>query len=187
MIASLRERILAGAEPLWVPVQKWIQAELAPRYEQMEKREQRLVLTAACLLPVLLLVFLIIFPLQDRQKELRQSVTALQLQAMEADQLAQQLIASGGSKGTQPVNVLSSVERIARESKVRQYMTRIRPQSTPDARGQQLMVQLKNAPYQDIVRFVDALAREKLELNSMKIQAGESAGLTHVQAVIGTR
>jgi len=82
---------------------------------------------------------------------------------------------------------LSAVERIARESHVRQYMTRIRPQNSPGSKDQQLMVQLKDAPYQDIVRFMNALAQAKMALNSMKIQAGESAGLVHAQALIGSQ
>ena len=136
---------------------------------------------------LIFLVFLVILPMQDRQHELRQSVAALALKAAEAEHLAHRLIASGGAKNVQPVNVLSAVERIARESHVRQYMTRIRPQNSPGSKDQQLMVQLKDAPYQDIVRFMNALAQAKMALNSMKIQAGESAGLVHAQALIGSQ
>ncbi|MDX8406663.1 MAG: type II secretion system protein GspM [Mariprofundus sp.] len=186
MMRMLGNRLLLWVEPLSAPARQWLQAELAPRYEQLERREQRLVVVATTLLPLMLLLFLVILPMQDRQIQLRHSVAALQLQAREASQLAAQLLASGGGKALQPVNVLSSVERIARQSNVRQYMTRIRPQNRPDNKGQFLMVQLKSAPYKDIVRFVDALAKAKLNLSSMKIKAAGSAGLAHAQAVIGS-
>jgi len=187
MITVLRQRVAVAIDPLWGPMRSWIQSELLPRYQQLERREQLLLLVTAVLLPLMLLIFLVILPMQDRQTELRQSVAALKLQAVEAEQLAQRLLASGGgAKGVAPVNVLASVEQIARQNRVRRYMTRIRPQNSPGSKGQRLMIQLKNVPYQDLVRFVDALARAKLHINSMKVRRGASTGLTHVEAVISS-
>jgi len=180
-----RERVQDMVKQLLAPLRQWVNAELAPRYQRLDRREQQLVIAASCLLPVMLLVFMVILPMQDRQRYLRQRVETLQLQAMEARHLARQLLVNGKAKGVQPVSVLASVERMARQSKVREYMTRIRPQNTPGDRGRKLILQLKNAPYSDIVRFIDALSKEELLINSVKIQAGASAGRVHVKMVIG--
>jgi len=181
------DRISGIAGPLLASLHQWVNTELAPRYQRLNRREQWLVITVSCLLPVMLLVFMVILPMQDRQRELRQSVATLKLQAEEAGHLARRLIAGSGVKSAHPINVLADVERIARRNKVREYMTRIRPQNIPNARGQNLMLRFRNAPYSDMIRFVEALSKAKLAINSMKIQAGTSAGQVHVQAVIGTQ
>jgi len=185
MRSRLRSSILMLTDSVRAPAVEWIQAELAPRYHQLEGREQRLIIVTAMLLPLLMLIFLLILPMQDRQAALHVSVEALKQQATEAGQLATQLIANGGSAQTAPVNLLSGVEKIARQTSVRAYMTRIRPQNTPGSKGKQLMVELKDAPYQAVIRFADALAMAKLGMESLKIQRGKSDGLVHVQAVIG--
>jgi len=165
-------------------LQNWVTAELTPRYRRLGIREQRLLLAISCLLSVMVLVFLIILPVQDQQKQLRQHVAKLQVQAQEAVHLAAQLKADGGVKPTQSVDALAVVERIARQSKVRKYMIHIRPRHMPGVRGQQLMLQIKDAPYADVVRFVEALSKARLVFNSMKIQRGAANGLVHVRAVI---
>jgi len=185
-LTFLRDRMPGLAESALAPLCQWVNAELLPRYQRLDRREQRLVVTASCLLPAMALVFLVILPMQDRQKDLRQSVAALKLQAMEAGQLARRLLVSGKVKTSeQPMNLLASVERMARRNKVREYMTRIRPQNTPGAKGKKLMLQLKNAPYSDMIHFVDALSKAKMTITSIKIQTGASAGRVHVKMVIG--
>ncbi|MDX8407963.1 MAG: type II secretion system protein GspM [Mariprofundaceae bacterium] len=161
------------------------EAEVLPRYQQLEVREQRLVLAAAILLPLLLLIFGVILPIQDKQRALRADLVALQHQAAEAQQLASSIRQQGVSgKPRSSVNVLAAVERLARQFKLRQSMTRIRPQPVAEGRKQRLMLQMKNAPYEQVVRFTQALAGEHLGLNSLKIQQGKSPGLVHIQAVI---
>ncbi len=156
-----------------------------PRYQQLEMREQRLVLGAAILLPLMLLIFAVMLPIQDKQRALRSDLLALQHQAVEAQQLASSIRRQGVSgKPAKTVNVLAAVERLARQFKLRQSMTRIRPQPVAEGRKQRLMLQMKNAPYEQVVRFTQALAAEHLGLSSIKIQQGKSAGLVHVQAVI---
>ncbi|MDQ6992719.1 MAG: type II secretion system protein GspM [Mariprofundus sp.] len=186
MFESFRNSMYRLLEPLLLAVQKTMASDVMPRYMQLELREKYLVLGAAVLLPIMILIFLLILPLQDRQIALQKQAASLHLQAEKAATLAQQLQSGGTQSKAQPVNLLSSVERIAREGAVRQYITRIRPQNRPGDKQQLLMVQLKNAPYQDIVRLMDALGRAKLEIKSMKINATASAGLVHVQTVIGS-
>lgn len=156
------------------------------RYRGLQLRERRLILTAAVLLPLMILVFGIALPLQDRQKALQAELSSLQQQAAEAEQLAERLMAvdTKQQNGGKPVNLMTAVEGLARQGKVREYMTRIRPQASTDSQSQSLMLQLKNVPYKAAISFVDAIAREHLGLSSIKIQAGKSTGLVHLQAVI---
>jgi len=65
-------------------VRQRIETELLPRYQQLESREQHLVLIAAVLLPLMLIVFGWLLPLQDRQKALRAELAQVQAQAAEA-------------------------------------------------------------------------------------------------------
>ena len=166
--------------------QSWLQSRILSRYQQLEIREQRILLFAAVILPMAILIFGILLPMQDAQKALQAELVGLQQQAETAEALAIQLAESGsiGKQPEQQAPLLATVERLARHSKARKYMTRIRPQPSVGGTGQRLMLQLKNIPFDASVRFVDALAREHLGLNSMKIQAGTSAGLVHVQAII---
>ena len=158
------------------------------RYRGLQLREQRLILVAAVLLPLMILVFGIALPLQDRQKALQAELSFLQHQVAEAEQLAERLMAADTKQqnGGKPANLMTAVERLARQGKVREYMTRIRPQASTDSQSQSLMLQLKNVPYKTAIGFVDAIAREHLGLSSIKIQAGKSTGLVHLQAVINS-
>ena len=166
--------------------QNWLQSQLLPRYQQLEIREQRVLLAAAVILPMAILIFGILLPMQDKQKALQAELAALQQQAETAEALAIQLVesVSTGKQTGEQTPLLATVERLARHSKARKYMTRIRPQPSVSGTGQRLMLQLKNVPFDANIRFIDALARENLGVNSMKIQAGTSAGLVHVQAMI---
>lgn len=186
MNIQLKDHIIAGLDSAWQPLRDRIQTDLLPRFQQLQSRERYLLLAAGCTLPLMMLIFLLILPMQDRIQELTRSLITAQQQAAEADTLARQLVASGGSKATQ-VNVLTAVERLARISRIRQYMTRIRPQNMPDSSGQRLLIELKDVPYNDMLRFVGALADGRLELINMKVQPGSSAALVHVQSLIGSR
>lgn len=158
------------------------------RYRALQQREQRLILAAAVLLPLMILVFGIALPLQDRQKVLQAELVSMQQQAAEAEQLAERLMAvdTKQQNSGKPENLMTTVERLARQGKVREYMSRIRPQGSTDSQSQKLMLQFKNIPYKAAISFVDAVAREHLGLSSIKIQAGKSAGLVHLQAVINS-
>ncbi|WP_161595210.1 type II secretion system protein GspM [Mariprofundus erugo] len=186
MNRRLKELLSARLEAQWLPLRERVETDLLPRFQQLQSRERYLLLAAAFILPLMMLIFLLILPMQDRITELNRSLKIAQQQAGEAERLARQLVAGGGSKMA-PVNVLSDVERLARASKVRQYMTRIRPQNMPDSRGQRLLIELKDVPYNDMLHFVDALAGARLELINMKVQPGSSAALVQVQSLIGTR
>jgi len=163
-----------------------IEAELLPRYQQLEVREQRLLQVAAVVLPLMMLVFGMLMPLQDSQKDLRTRLAQVQVQATEADNLAQSLVKQGGvgkGAGVASGNLLTVVDQLARQSQVRRFMTRIKPNRTPDGH-EQLMVRMKNAPYNATLRFIHALADRHLGLNALKLQAADTPGYIHVHAVI---
>ena len=183
---SAAGRLQNGYQQAQGQAQSWLHSRILPRYQQLEMREQRVLLAAAVILPMVLLIFGLLLPMQDEQKALQAELAVLQQQAETAERLAIQLAESAitGKQAGQQAPLLATVERLARHSKARKYMTRIRPQPTVSGKGQRLMLHLKNVPFDANVRFVDALAREHLGLNSMKIQAGTSAGLVHVQAMI---
>lgn len=181
------EQLQNGYQQAQGQAKSWAQSRIVSRYQQLESREQSLMLAAAVILPLAILIFGILLPMQDNRKAIQKDLTQLQQQAETAEMLATQLVKSGtGKKAEQKVPLLAMVERLARQAKVREFMTRIRPQPLLDGASQRLMLQLKNAPFEAMIRFVDVLARQHLGLSRMKIQAGKSAGLVHVQAVISS-
>jgi len=170
------------------PAQLWFEEQLLPHYQKLEIREQRLVLAAGVLLPLMLIMFGLMLPLNDRQESLRSELSLIQAQATEAERLAlfltEHSAESKGNNGAASGNLLSRVERLARQTKVRGFMTRIKPQPSLQGDKQSLMVKIKNVPYDKVLGFIHALASQNVGLSSLKIQAATSAGLVHVNAVI---
>lgn len=155
--------------------------QLLPRYQALSDRDQRVLLILALFLSVSLPLFGMILPLNDNLTAAREQLAILKLQAVEAGHLADRLQSGGGNTGRG--DVMSTVDRLARSSGVRQFMTRIRPQVQADG-GKALVVHMKDAPYKESVRFISSLAQAGLGLTSMKLQAADSPGHIHLQAII---
>ncbi len=181
----MREKMMT----LILPVQQRIEAEWLPRYQQLDRREQRLLLGAAVLLPILIVVFGLILPMQDSQQALRADLSRVEKQAVEAEQLAHYLIKHPAHKqnAANSGHLLTTVEQLARKTGVRQYMTRLKPQNSPDGASQRLMIRMKDVPYDATLRWVDALAKAHAGLKSLKIQATDKPGYIHVRAMLTNR
>lgn len=170
----------------WIRLRERIAATLLPRYQQLESREQRVLLVAAIVLPLILVVFGLLLPLQDRQIALQKQLAAAQTQAAEAEQLALFLAQHASdvkSTGGVEQNLLTTVEALARQTRVRSFMVRIKPHTLPDG-SEQLMLRMKDAPYDATLRFIHALASNKLGLVSLKLQPAKVSGHVHIRAVI---
>jgi len=166
---------------------QWVEERLLPRWQQLEAREQHIVLAAAVLLPLIIIVFGVLLPLADRRDALRTELATVQGQAAEAEQLAQYLtthVARTKSAGGASDNLLGVVDQMARQTGVRKFMTRIKPQPTQVAGERHLLVSLKDVPYNAMLRFIRALADRHLGLSSLKLQATNNPGYVHAQAVI---
>ncbi|MBL4775250.1 MAG: type II secretion system protein M [Mariprofundus sp.] len=162
------------------------ETHLLPRYQQLESREQKIVLAAALLLPLIIILFGLILPLQDSQQALQKELSLMQNKAIEADKLASYLTqhAAKLNANSNTENLLTIVERLARQSKVRRFITRIKPQSSPGPSQQRLLLRIKDAPYETVLKFIHALAKRNLGLKSMKIQAAKTPGFVHASAII---
>jgi len=174
-IEALRQRIAVQCE-----------MHLLSRYQQLDTREQHLVLVAAVLLPLMLIVFGLLLPLQDRQLALRAELAQVQAQAAEATALAQYLSQHAGERkrgGAASENLLSVVDRIARQTHIRSFMTRIKPNNSPDGH-EQLMLRMKDAPFDAALRFIHALVSHHLGLEMLKLQKGNTSGHVHIRAII---
>jgi type II secretory pathway component PulM len=184
VLEKIRSSLLLRLSPWQAKANEWLEDALMPRYRQLASREKRLILFTAVLLPLMLLWFGLVSPLHDRKQSLLAEVIVLKQQAMVAQSLAGKISQQGNvGNAARPANLLASVERLARQLQLREYMTHIRPQ--PVVNGpQRLMLELKDAPYDRVLSFSHALALENLELDSIKIQFGSSAGLVDVRTVI---
>ncbi|WP_038250875.1 type II secretion system protein GspM [Ghiorsea bivora] len=158
--------------------------KLAPRYDALGESEQRTVKIAAVMLPLIIFIFGIVLPILDTNKALHHDIAILSQQVAEANQLADILARKPKQQGsTNNNNILSDVDKLARQTGVRSYMTRLRPQQVMGA-GQRLQTQIKNVPYQKLTRFLTTLENNGYNLTKLKIQAA-GIGIVHMQASIG--
>ncbi len=163
-----------------------IQQQILPRYQQLESREQMIVLLAAIVLPVMIMIFGIILPLHDTQQALHKELRIVQSKAAEADRLASYLKKHGtvSESANSAESLLTTVERLARQTSVRRFIARIKPQSSPNTQQQQLMLRMKAVPYDAALRFIHALAERGLGLKSMKLQRTKAPGMVNLYAMI---
>ncbi len=166
-------------------VRRQFDEQIIARYRQLELREQRLLLFAAVALPLLFVVFGLLLPMQDRHRALQAGLQQAQAAAAEAERLADYLKEHAGQAGKPDAggNLLTRVERIARQSGVRRYMTRIKSNQSPDGR-EQLMIRMKDAPFDATLRFTHALAVQKLALDALTLRSADAPGRVSVRAVI---
>jgi type II secretory pathway component PulM len=158
--------------------------KLAPHYDALGESEQRTVKIAATLLPLIIFIFGVVLPIMDTHKALQHDVTVLAQQVAEANQLADILASKPKQQGNANTNnILSDVDKLARQAGVRSYMTRLRPQQIMGA-GQRLQTQIKNVPYQQLTRFIAMLEQNGYHFTTLKIQEA-GAGVVHMQASIG--
>jgi len=163
-----------------------LEEQLLPHYQQLERREQKIVIFAALALPLMLIVFGILLPLHDKQQILQAELSLMQKQAAEAQQLASYINKHGTSlkSSDNTESLLTIVERLARQSKIRRFITRIKPQHSPNATHQQLMLRIKNAPYTTSLRFIHSLAEQGLSVKTLKLQATKTPGIVNLYAMI---
>lgn len=178
LLETLQAQIRQGIANLW-------ESKLAAKYAALDRREQKIVTLAAILLPVVIVVFGVLLPALDKNKALNIDVATQSVKLREANQLADQLVAhpsanrqAAGSNG----GLLSKVDQIARDTKVRTFMTRLRPQQIMGGKSS-VQVQMKDAPYADVAAFISALETSGSSISNLRIQAvGE--GIVQVQVVI---
>ena len=159
--------------------------EVAPRIERLAPRERRLLALVAMLLPALIFIFGIWLPVRDSIAELEHALPAQRAALAEAKTLAGKLSArkAGGQIRAKKLDVLEVVQRAAKETGVRQHITRIKPE--PDAGGgQRLLVRVHLAPYPKLVRFLGALARAGAPLNRARLLATDKPGIVDGDLVV---
>ncbi|HIP07155.1 MAG TPA: hypothetical protein EYG66_04715 [Mariprofundaceae bacterium] len=159
------------------------QQRFAPRYDALAESEQHIIKIAAIILPIIIFVFGVALPVADKNTALKNDMQKLSSQVAEANQLADVLNKKTKQQGANKSNLLSHVDNLARQSGVRQFMTRLRPQPVIGGK-QQLQTQIKNAPYKSVAAFSTNLENNGLNITRIKIQA-VSAGIVNVQATIG--
>lgn len=166
----------------------WV-THLQPRYDGLSARERLIVQFAVFVLPVMLLVFGVLLPLHDTKLAMQQELEKTITQANQVKVLAAQVESQGGSQVQDQAsgNALALVEKLARQTKVREFMTHIRPRPALDGK-QRLQLQMKAVQYIDVIQFLDALAQHHLNIDSASIsadtQTDESGKQTLAQGLV---
>ncbi len=185
MVRFWQENLRQQQEALKAKVILFWQARFAPRYAGLQASEQRLLLIAAVVLPLILFIFGLVLPVFDKHRLLQEDVSNIALELQQAKQLAALVLVQPQSSSHTAKNsnqLLTLVDQLAREAGVRRFMTRLRPQQIMGKQGR-LQAQMKAVPYAKVLIFIGALADNNLALPTLKIQA-VSPGVVHVQAVI---
>jgi len=156
------------------------QRHALPYYQQLAEREQRLVAWAAVLVPLMVLIFGMMLPLNDALQNKEKLLAGLQQQAQEAEQLAQQILKQGVKKPRG--SIMTVVDQQARAQKVRPFITSLRPQLGGDK--PRLWIQMHEAPYQESVKFYQALATQGIHIVQIKWQKTSKLGVVNVQTVV---
>jgi len=149
-------------------------------YQQLAEREQRLVLSAAILVPSMVLIFGILLPLNDDLHAKQKSLLALQDQAQEAESLAASILQQGVKKVHG--NIMTVVDQQARAQNVRPFITSLRPQLGGEK--PRLWIQMHQAPYLASVYFYQALAKQDIQIVQIKWHETGKLGIVNVQAVV---
>ena len=170
-----------GMDQLKEQLQRLFDEQLE-RYQGLPEREQKMLMALALFLVITIPIFGIVLPLEDERKAMVENVEMLKVQAKEAERFADQL--QSGDVRSAGGNVMSDVDRIARSGGVREFMTRIKPQTSVGGGGSSLILQIKSAPYGKVVSFITALADNGLGVTQIKLQRADAAGHVHIQAVI---
>ncbi len=156
------------------------QRHALPYYQQLAEREQRLVVGASILVPLMVLIFGIMLPLNDALHSKEKLLSSLQEKAQHAEQLASQILQQGVKKPRG--SIMTVVDQQARAQKVRPFITSLRPQLGGDK--PRLWIQMHEAPYQESVQFYQALATQGIHIVQIKWQKTSKLGFVNVQAVV---
>lgn len=178
LFETLHAQIRQGIANLW-------ESKLAAKYEALDRREQNIVMLLLIFLLVMFVLFGVFLPTLDKNKALNIDVATQSIKLREANQLADQLVAHPSANGQATGSnggLLSKVDQIARDTKVRTFMTRLRPQQIMGGKSS-VQVQMKDAPYANVAAFISALETSGSSISNLRIQAvGE--GIVEVQVVI---
>ncbi|MFQ5355411.1 MAG: type II secretion system protein GspM [Mariprofundaceae bacterium] len=154
-----------------------VYSSLLPRYQLLQKREQRMVLTTMVVLPVALFLFGLWLPLIAQVHDAQKSIPALEQQYSEIQLLAKKLKRDGKRKGNQ--DLLTTVEQSAQVSHVRSSIVRLKPQ--PDLNGKKrLQIRMQSVPYQSLIYFLYKLAQAGVSLDRAKMLASAKPGILDV-------
>jgi len=162
--------------------------EWEPRYRDLQPREQWVLKFAAVVVPLIVLVFGIILPLQHQHTALLKSVAYSMQQAQEAEALAQQLQQQPAqtAEPQQQGSLLSRVDQLVTGQGVRAFVTQMRPQSAMDGK-QRLRLLLKDIPYQQVASLLLASDEAGLQAEQMKVQNSASEGYVQVQLLLALK
>jgi len=159
----------------------WVKQYWMPYYQSLTIREKWVVRFAAVCIPLILFFFLLILPLHDAQSNKLSAMQTLQTQALEAESLALRL--RSGNNRQVSESIMTIVDQVARQVKVRKFITRLRPKMGL-GKKQRLLIQMRHAPYAQTVQFLARLSKLGLELLQVKLQKTTKPAYVDVQFVI---
>ncbi len=173
-MGAVAQAWLARARELWAQ-------RALPWWRGLQARERLVLMVAAVVLPLAMLVFGVMLPLQEHNARLHAELAAALNDAAEAERLAALIVGQGGAR--QRVDLLAEAERLARQAKLREAMSRIRPQPAADG-GQRLLIEFRDAPWPALVRFARLLADAGIGVDVLRVQRGASSGHVHARLML---
>jgi type II secretory pathway component PulM len=161
-------------------LQQFWQQHALTYYQSLAEREQRLVLFAVMTVPLMILIFGILLPINDDLHAKQKSLMTLQHQVQKAESLANTILQQGVKEAHG--SIMTVVDQQARVQKVRPFITSLRPQLGGDK--PRLWIKMQQAPYLSSVHFYQALAKQNIQIIQIKWQKTQQAGVVNIQAVV---
>ncbi|MDX8377662.1 MAG: type II secretion system protein GspM [Mariprofundales bacterium] len=151
-------------------------------YRNLAVREQRLLQLLLIFIPLFIAVYGIYLPMQEALATARNNAAHLQTEVLEAESLSAIILRDVNSNlaGSNASDALTVVEQAAIKAGVRGHIQRMRPQTT--LAGEKVVdIRMKNAPYEGVLRFLDALAKAGLVVNEAEITKQDTPSFTDIR------
>ncbi len=155
-------------------------ARLRAFWEARTRRERVVLALAAALVALLLFDRGVWAPLARERDALIARVPELARTAAEAEALAARVRAGHGAHRAQRA-LLPLIEEKLAALGLRQALVRLRPQP---GRGERFLLELRDAPFLPLVRFVAALGEAGVDTASLRLERA-APGRVHARLVVG--
>lgn len=149
--------------------------------QRLQPSEQRTLKWGVLGLVVVVVVFGMVLPLRDAKQSLQLNVKVFAKDAAQAQSLAARL--QSQSVPTFTGDAMSTLDALAKEHDVRQFLTHIRPQPR-EGNQKYFIFQLRDVPFVDALKMLQAVQSTGLQFTELKLQRATKDGVVHVKAVV---
>lgn len=151
-------------------------------WQQLQLREQRLIIIAAILLLIMALYSTIIAPLTEAYEATQIKVRQQRVLLMDIQQAAKELKplrAGNRRKGGENQSLLSRVDTSARRSKLQESMKRIEPDGKTRVR-----IWMEKVPFDQVMSWLQSLSQQGIRVETLESERLDAEGRVNIRLVL---